>query len=125
MDMGSIERGDDGFAALYAVAEFDLNFGVERQVEIAARTELDEADAVAALHGIAFADEGHDAARDEAGDEAQADFLARLLGGGEAEQDILVVFGAVGLGGAEEFAGLMFEMRDGRADGGVLHVNID
>jgi hypothetical protein len=62
------------------------------QIDLHARAELDQADAFAALHRVVLRDERHDAPRDQAGDEAHADFFAARLDGFDADQTFSLNF---------------------------------
>lgn len=105
--------------------ELDLNIGIEGQVEGDAGAELDEADAFSVLDGVAGFGPGDDAACDEAGDEADADFFLRVGCRAEPEHDIFVSGGGVEVQGVEEFALMVAQVADGAGDGGFLDVHIE
>ena len=69
---------------------------LQREVKVAARPELNEADALAPRRLIAHFDKGDNAPRHQAGNEAQADFFPGDLGGVKTDQDILIKLGGIG-----------------------------
>ena len=70
-----------------------FDFGAQRQINVHARAELDQADAFAALNGVILGNPRHDAARNQSGNQAHADFFAARLDGIDADQDIFIELG--------------------------------
>jgi len=82
------KRGNHGFAADDLVAELHFDFGAAWQINLHPRPKLNQADAFAALDGVVLGDPRHDAARDEAGNEAHADLFALRLGGVQTNEHV-------------------------------------
>src|ERR1019366_8712818 len=97
----SVKRGNHSLAADHPVAEVHLDFRAAWQINLHARPELNQADAFAALDGVVLGDPRHNAARDEAGDEAHANLFAARLGGVKANEDVLVELRGIGFHRAE------------------------
>src|ERR1039458_2278367 len=96
--MGSlmlIEGSNHSFSANHPVAKLHFDFGAQRQINIHARAELDEADAVAALDGVVLGDPRDDAPRDEGAVKGKADFLAGWLADIKADEHVFIEFRAV------------------------------
>ena len=121
----SVKGGNHRFAANHPVAEIDADFRAQRQINVHARAELNEADAVAALDRVVLGDPRHDAARNQPGDEPDADFLAGRLAGVEADEHVFVELRAVGFHRVQILAGRVLEKRDAARHRRVLNVNVE
>src|ERR1019366_7479426 len=121
----SIKRGNHGFAADYPVAEVHLDFRAAWQINLHARPELNQADAFAALDGVVLIDPRHDAARDEAGDEAHADFFAARLGGVKADEHVFIEPRGIGFHRVEVLTGRVPEKSDAARHRRTLDMNVN
>ena len=106
------------------VPKLDLDLRARRKIHVQPRTELNQADAVAARDGVACRHPGHDAPGQDAGDQAHPDLHSGRLGGFEPDQHILVATRGFGPHGVEKLACGVFEKGHGSAHRRVLHMHI-
>src|SRR5262245_11568687 len=97
-----LEIGEHGFAADGALADGDKRLACGRQIDIHARAEANEANALSGPDALALVDEGDDAAGDEPGDLHDGDLGA--VGGGDHGGAALVELACLVGRGIEETA---------------------
>ena len=117
-----LKVGEDGGAALDVVADFyiDLGGGIEQDID--ARSELDEAHALAALQAIADLGIEDDAPRQQAGNLLEDNLLAVAFDGDDI---LLVQFGGGLIHGVQILAALVTHVANHARDGRAVDVHIE
>ena len=104
------------------VAEFDLDGSIRVEDDVDARPEFDQADALAARDAVADFQVEHDAARDQAGDLLENYGAAFAFYGHDV---LLVLVGAGGAHGVQEFSTLIAYIADDARDGRAIDVDVE
>src|SRR5688500_9761902 len=117
------DLGDHGFAADRPLAEQDAGPGAVGQIDVDPASEADQADPLAGLDAVAFADERQDPAGDQAGDLGEADLHA--VGTLDDEMLALIVLARLVEVGVEEFARHIGDAADAAADRRAVDVDVE
>src|ERR1043166_3950641 len=119
----SFQCGKDGLSAGNVITEVHFDFGIQWQINIRARTELNKADALALEDFVSGLNIRDNSAGDDTCNQAQAKFHSRFRRI-KPEQRILVAVGAFSANGIHKLAFCVFEENHLPGDGSVLNVNI-
>ena len=112
-----------GFAGDRCLAGADQGGDAVRQVDVEARAEADQAEALAGLEPGAFTDEAYDAPCDETGDLHHREAAAV----GKLDDEAVALVGLAGLveGGAHEAAGVVGDAGHAAGERGAVHVAVE
>src|SRR5581483_1012701 len=115
----------DGLASHDMVAQFHADFGAQRQINVRAGAELDEANPIPARDRLALLHKRHDPAGNYPRDQAHPDLLPRGVARFKTNQDILIVRGRFSFERIEELTETVLEETNLPAYRGVLHMHVE